>query len=189
MILYKYPKEWRRYLAAIADGGRLETNRAVIKSQTVSLGFAQGDLSAAAEIAALAPVLRTPSGDEYEIADIMNNKDRLIFELGMEFLHCAGHGRLTRLREIASSGFNPNFTHPVTGKAALHSIAATGSRRMLRAFLKAEGVNFLLADPSGKLPSALAEHGNRDKVIARYLRMREARQARDSGEDFQHLTQ
>lgn len=101
----------------------------------------------------------------------MNVSDKIDFEVGMRLIDAARDGNVSVVGQIATSSHSINFHDPKTGRAAIHEIADSGSRRLLKAFLKADGINYLAKDNNGQLASDIAQVGNRDRVIQRFLRM------------------
>lgn len=170
-------KAWRQYSAKV-DADQIPRNhQAYLK---VSSGASLKPLRASSagdseffEISILIELLGLSSDQTKDVIRVMDEKDKKLFEIGMEFIQCARKGRVTRLAEIARSGFNVNFVHPTHGRAAIHDIAAGGSRRLLRAFLSADDIDFLARDRDGRLPSEIAIDSNRDAVIRRFFEAKE----------------
>ncbi|MEM7528431.1 MAG: hypothetical protein AAF416_12215 [Pseudomonadota bacterium] len=140
-----------------------------------------------AELALLGAVFGNEKENDEVLDDLDDEIDFKLFQLGMEFLRAVRRGRYSDVERIAYSGFNVNFLHPMHGKGALHDIAYGGSKRLLRAFLRADGIDFLIPDKSGRYASEIASIHNRDRVIARFLRMRERIQARRDDVELPHL--
>ncbi|MEO0680802.1 MAG: hypothetical protein AAF192_10335 [Pseudomonadota bacterium] len=117
----------------------------------------------------------------------MDEDDVQRFEAGMEFLAAAQRGAASKLARLSESGADANFVHPITGNAALHDIARSGSRRLFKAFLRADDIDFLKTDRDGRLASSICSAFNNDAVMARFLRLKERRQAEASGLDYAEL--
>ena len=186
-----YRKAWNIYQSSLKDGLVAEGARAVFHKN------GGGSLALFNEAAAhddtvlnmkLAVLLGVSPDNKNDFDEMIRTKDYKIFELGMEFIDATRKADIDRVAEIAESGFNVNFVHPIHGVSALHTIAFAGSRSMLRAFLQAEKINYLQTDDEGRLPSALAAK-NRDRVMERFLRIKERQQAAANGIDYDHLTQ
>ncbi|MEQ8694813.1 MAG: hypothetical protein RIC85_05825 [Gammaproteobacteria bacterium] len=189
MLQKSYSKYWRLYSGAIDAGTIDEGSKAEFRvSEQEAFGLRQSPGTSShdlQDVQKLAKLFRIPRSNQDALDELMTTKDYKLFELGMEFLDATWNARIARVQEIANSGFNVNFADPASGRTALHDIAFSGSRRLLRAFLEAEQINFLVTDNDGKLPSMLAD-GN-DRVIARFLRKKERAQAREQGISYDHL--
>lgn len=173
-------KEWHLYNNLLESGLIKESNKAkfwIEIANNIGLRASRSSL----ELKAVASIkLDKLLEVNLKIKDLNvdDNIEYNLLRLGMDFLKSVRNGRVKRVSEIAKSGFNANFIHPKYGHAAIHDIAYGGSRRLLRAFLEADNIDFLLKDAEGRRASEIAKIHNRDRVIGRYLGIKEASQER-----------
>lgn len=78
-------------------------------------------------------------------------------------------------------GFPVNYQHPDNGLSALHYAACSQARSVIKVLAKNEKCDFLLRDSSGRLPSEMAYLYGESPALARYLGLKEARQAEAQG--------
>lgn len=195
MNLRRSSKYWLAYKNLLEKGG-ISTEQTARLNARKPIGMrlmasTYSDQSALLEIEAIAigVLLRKSINNTNNVEEILRNKDRLLFEIGLQFIEAVENLDVKRVEEIATSGFNVNFVHPVFRDAAIHRVAQTRSRNLLRAFLKAQDINFLLKDSFGRLPSTIAEARHTDKVIQRFLQTKERQQAIAQGLDWEAYRQ
>lgn len=176
-----YSHLWIAYKSRVDKGTISEVAKARIYfRRPTSIGFSSESLgvkSALKEIFVLKQVMNLDYGKD----ELLAIKDKMLFELGMEFLEAANNLNVNRVAEIAASGFNVNFMHPQYDHSLLHLVARSSSRKLLMAMLKGKEIDFLQKNGVGLLPSTIAEVYSRDPVIKRFFRMKEKQQASRDG--------
>lgn len=100
------------------------------------------------------------------------------------FITFASWGDLDNMKGWHGAGANVNIRESKTGATALHFAAVLKSREMINWLAKCDGIDFLIKDNDGRLPSALAFEVADDTVIGRYLAKKQAEQARARGIDL-----
>tara|TARA_R110002110_G_scaffold415337_1_gene649287 strand:- start:22734 stop:23174 length:441 start_codon:yes stop_codon:yes gene_type:complete len=103
------------------------------------------------------------------------------------FINAARMGELSSMQAWVEQGANVNATEPATGATALHLAAAMKARPIINWLAKCDGIDYLITDNEGRLPSALAFEVADDPAIGRYLAGKQAAQARERGIDLQSL--
>lgn len=101
--------------------------------------------------------------------------------LRTNFLQAAEQGNARKLAALLDQRFLVNYQDPETGEAALHIAAACRARKVIRVLINTRECNFLLRDRQGRLASELAYLYGDDPVLARFLGIKEERQARAQG--------
>lgn len=138
----------------------------------------------------IAEILKEEIKTKEQLDDFMGRKYEVMFRLGMEFLELTDHtGHIEEFRKIAAiPRLNPNVQHPVTGWAAVHAIAHHGNWEQMKVLARTGRVNFLIPNKEGELGSHIAIRRKQDKRMIRFLRAKERQQARQSGQDYSHLS-
>lgn len=104
--------------------------------------------------------------------------------LDLNFVLSASYGDLRQVKLLIDKGADVNFREPTTGATALHFAASLKARDMINILAKCDGIDFLIKDNEGRLPSALAFEAADDPTIGRYLAKKQAEQARARGIDL-----
>lgn len=94
---------------------------------------------------------------------------------------------LNYMRQALGNGADVNTRHPDTGATALHYAAITRAREVLNWLAKCDGIDYLIRDNKGRLPSALAYEVADDPAIGRFLAKKQNEQARERGVDIRTL--
>ncbi|MRG71094.1 hypothetical protein GH722_04885 [Alphaproteobacteria bacterium HT1-32] len=100
------------------------------------------------------------------------------------FINAARMAELPVMQAWIDKGANVNIQEPSTGATALHFAAAMKARPAINWLAKCDGIDFLIKDKNGRLPSALAFEVADDPVIGRYLASKQAKQAQERGIDM-----
>lgn len=108
-------------------------------------------------------------------------------DIDLNFVLSASYGDLRQVKLLIDKGANVNFREPTTGATALHFAAALKAREMINWLVKQDGIDFLIKDKDGRLPSALAFEAADDPAIGRFLARKQAEQARERGIDLKTL--
>lgn len=103
------------------------------------------------------------------------------------FIGSATVANLGHLKSAYKEGADVNTRHPKTGATALHYAASMRARDMLNWLAKCDGVDYLIRDNKGRLPSALAYEVADDPIIGRFLVKKQTEQARARGIDIRTL--
>lgn len=80
-----------------------------------------------------------------------------------------------------------NVPHPHTGARALHYAAARRMRYVFKWLMNQPGLDYLVQDREGRLPSALAYEVAVDPALGRFLVKKESEQAEARGIDIRTL--
>lgn len=104
-----------------------------------------------------------------------------------QFVIAASYGDLRYMKSLLEKGANVNFQEPTTGATALHFAASIKSREIINWLAKRDGIDFLIKDKEGRLPSALAFEVAESPVIGRYLAKKQAAQASEQGIDLKSI--
>lgn len=94
---------------------------------------------------------------------------------------------LIYMKQALENGADVNTRHPDTGATALHYAAVMRARDMLNWLAKRDGIDYLVRDNKGRLPSALAYEVADDPAIGRFLAKKQNEQARERGIDIRTL--
>ncbi|MEQ8164701.1 MAG: hypothetical protein RIC93_01350, partial [Alphaproteobacteria bacterium] len=94
---------------------------------------------------------------------------------------------LGNLKDALRDGANVNTRHPGTGATALHYAASMKARDVINWLAKCDGIDYLIRDNKGRLPSALAYEVADDPAIGRFLVKKQNEQARAHGIDISTL--
>lgn len=94
---------------------------------------------------------------------------------------------LIYMKQALENGADVNTRHPDTGATALHYAAVMRARDMLNWLAKCDGINYLIRDNKGRLPSAVANEIADDPAIGRFLAKKQSEQAREQGIDIRSL--
>lgn len=108
-------------------------------------------------------------------------------DIDFQFAASASYGDLRNMQSMFEKGANVNFQEAITGATALHFAASLKSREIINWLAKRDGIDFLIKDKEGRLPSALAFEVADDPVIGRYLAKKQAAQARARGIDLKDV--
>lgn len=183
-----YRKCWNFYSEALRAGKVPLASQAVFSAKR---GGALGFLSSSdrearppSEMENLAALLGIGADDKQKLDNMIRRKEQKLFELGMEFLEASKSMQVERVAEIAGSGFNVNFRHPMFDYAAIHQIARPRLRALVHAFLKADNIDYLLKDREGRTASVIAKTYHNDRVLHRFFETKERQQARAQGIDW-----
>lgn len=103
------------------------------------------------------------------------------------FIGAAAIASLGNMKNALNEGADVNTRHPRTGATALHYAASMKARAILLWLGGCAGIDYLIRDKKGRLPSALAYEVASDLVIGRYLATKQADQARARGIDMRTL--
>lgn len=98
--------------------------------------------------------------------------------LGREFLQAVKRGNPATVAAYLDAGMSVNYQDPRTKQTALHVAAACRARAAIRVLVKHPDCNFIIRDRYGRLPSELAYEFGADPVLARYLTIKEFKQAK-----------
>lgn len=101
--------------------------------------------------------------------------------LGRHFLHAAANGFAKRIEPYLEHGMPVNFQESSTGQTALHVAASSRARKIVKRLVATGEVDFLIRDRQGRLASEHANLFGRDPVLARYLGIKERKQADAQG--------
>lgn len=101
--------------------------------------------------------------------------------LGREFLQAVERGNPATVEAYLEAGMPVNYQDSGTDQSALHVAAAARARQAIRVLAKQPGCNFILRDRHGRLPSEMAYAFGNDPALARYLTIREFKQAKAEG--------
>lgn len=122
---------------------------------------------------------------EEQIANLFaapeQKRNALTALLGAAFLKAAEKGNSDKISAILDHGFPVNYQDPRTGQAALHIAVACQARDALRVLLKTGECDFLLRDKQGRLASEMAYLYGEDAAVARFLGIKERKQAERAG--------
>jgi len=94
---------------------------------------------------------------------------------------------LIYMKQALENGADVNTRHPDTGATALHYAAIMRARDMFNWLAKCDGIDYLIRDNNGRLPSALAYEVADDPAIGRFLAKKQNEQARERGIDIRTL--
>lgn len=94
---------------------------------------------------------------------------------------------LIYMKQALENGADVNTRHPDTGATALHYAAVMRARDMLNWLAKCDGIDYLIRDNKGRMPSALANEIADDPAIGRFLVKKQNEQARERGIDIRTL--
>ena len=106
-----------------------------------------------------------------------DQRERLSVQIGAAFLRAAETGNPIEIGAFIKDGFPVDYQDPQTGETALHIVAACKARKALRVLLKSGECNYLLRDNQGRLASEMAYLYGRDPAVARFLGIKERKQA------------
>lgn len=100
------------------------------------------------------------------------------------FVSFATVANLDQIKGAYKNGADVNTRDPETGATALHYAASMRARDMLNWLAKCDGIDYLIRDNKGRLPSALAYEVADDLIIGRFLVKKQNEQARERGVDI-----
>lgn len=80
-----------------------------------------------------------------------------------------------------------NYADQETGFTALHYAAAREAKSLLKVLIKQSGLDYLVKDKKGRLPSTLAFEVAENPVIGTFLMKKEMQQAKWRGIDYRAL--
>jgi hypothetical protein len=116
------------------------------------------------------------------VTRISGYKDTVEYRLlGRDFLQAVKRGNPETVLAYLKAGMPVNYQDPKTKQAALHVAAACKAREAIRALASRPDCNFILRDRHGRLPSELAYEFGVDPALARYLTIKEFKQAKAEG--------
>lgn len=104
------------------------------------------------------------------------------------FFEAVNAADVERLEEDFSSlGDLINTREPETGATAMHYVAAYNMRFVFNWLVKQPGLDYLVRDNRGRLPSALAFEVANNPAMGRYLASKQNHQAQSQGIDIRPL--
>jgi len=104
-------------------------------------------------------------------------KDRLV----REFIEVCSFGIPSTIAVYLDEGMDINAQDPRTGMTALLTLAGVDGRPGIRFLVKQPGLDFLIRDAKGRLPCEMAYLHGDDPALARFLSIKERKQAEAQG--------